>query len=460
MRDCVDETQNVGNGKGAMKGLHFDNGKVSALLLTVMIWLLTFQSPLETVWAPLAYIDELAALIGAVWGAYEIVVVQRCRATKEQLWVGVPLLVFVIAGLTGNLFYRYQPMKAAIVDLYTNLKFFFAIGTGYFLFRGADWEELKKTALLSARCITLVLFVIFLADRVFQFWPGEVRYGLSSAKLFFQHPTYFAGAMAFLIVLLTVFFEKRNLPYLGMALVMMAFTMRSKAFASVAAYVVLFVLFAVLQWKLKWQYVLIGGLACAAIAWPQIRFYFVDLAGASARSVMLLTSFVIMKDYFPIGTGFGTYASAEAAKNYSPVYVKYGFNNYWELRDIRDVENTLRLIRENSWLTEQYQQNPDVVINWTPFFSDAFWPIIFGQTGVLGTLAYVLALGVIVKRCLKVVNFDRYAYVGALFVFAYLLISSMAEPAFHNSVAIPLALTMGIVFGQMAQMDLVSKKEE
>ncbi len=251
--------------------------------------------------------------------------------------------------------------------------------------------------------------------------------------------------MAFLLTLLTVFYEKKSLPCIAMALLMIAFTMRSKAFASVAAYVVLFILFAVLQWKLKWQYVVVGCIACVAIAWPQIRFYFVDLAGHSARSVMLLTSFLIMKDYFPIGTGFGTYASAEAAKNYSPVYLKYGFNDTWELRDTRDMENTLRLIRENSWLTDRYRNNPDVV-NSQPFLSDTFWPILFGQTGVLGTAAYVFALGVIMKRCLAVERYDRYAYVGVLFVFAYLLISSAAESAFHNSVAIPLAMVVGIVF--------------
>lgn len=429
--------------------------KTYSWALTALIVLLTFQNALETVWDPFSYIDEFAALIGAVWGMYEIIIVQRCRPTKEQLWVGIPLLAFVVVGLTGNLLYRYQPLKAVIVDLYTNLKFFFAIGTGYFLFRGADWEDLKKTAVFCARGITLALFLIFLADRFFCFWPSEVRYGISSAKLFYSHPTYFAGAAAFLLTLLTVFYEKKNLPYIAMALVMITFTMRSKAFASVVAYVGLFVLFAICKRKLKWQYVVVGCIACIAVAWPQIRFYFVDLAGGSARSVMLLTSFVIMKDYFPIGTGFGTYASAEAAKNYSPVYMKYGFNNYWELRDVRDVENSLRLIQSSPWLSEQYQNHPGFV-NFPPFLMDSFWPIIFGQTGFLGTVLYVFALGVIIKRCLAVEKYDRYAFVGVLFIFAYLLISSAAEPAFHNSVSIPLAMVVGIVFGQMANR--VSKK--
>ena len=66
-------------------------------------------------------------------------------------------------------------------------------------------------------------------------------------------------------------------------------------------------------------------------------------------------------------------------------------------------------------------------------------------------------MGVIRKRCLAVEKFDRYAYVGGLFVFAYLLISSAAEPAFHNSVAIPLAMMIGIVFAH--QTGAVSEKK-
>lgn len=417
--------------------------------LAALILLLTFQNALELVWDPFSYIDEFIALIGAVWGMYEIVIVQRCRPTKEQLWVGIPLLVFALVGLTGNLLYRYQPLKSVIVDLYTNLKFFFAIGTGYFLFRRADWQDLKRAGGFCARCIILALFAVFVVDRFFCIWPGEIRYGISSAVLFFYHPTYFAGAVALLLTLLTVFYEKKSLPYIAMALVMITFTMRGKAFGSVVAYVGLFVFFAIFKRKLKWQYVVVGGIACIAVAWPQIRFYFVDLAGASARSVMLLTSLLIMKDYFPIGTGFGTYASAEAAKNYSPVYFKYGFNNHWELRDVWDVENSISLIETSEWLTVEYQKDPEFVY-FPSYLMDAFWPIIFGQTGFLGTVLYVFTLGVVAKRCLAVEKFDRYAYVGLLFIIAYLLISSAAEPSFHNSVAIPLAMVVGIVFGQMA----------
>lgn len=415
------------------------------LTLTALIWILAFQSPLEKVWGPLSYIDEFTALIGACLGLYDIVIVRKGRPSKEQLWMGIPLVAFVAIGLAGNLIYQYQPLKCVIIDLYTNLKFFFAIGTGYYLFASMDWEEMKKTAHWNARLITLILFALFLVDRMFCVWPGEIRYGISSAVLFYAHPTYLAGAMAFLLVLLTVFYHKKNLLCIAMALTIMAFTLRSKAFACVMMYVAMYVFFLVFRWKLRLWHVVAAGAGSFAVAWNMIRFYFIDLAGASARSVMLQKSFEVMRDHFPIGTGFGTFGSAEAAKSYSSVYIKYGFNDYYELRNVLDLENTMRFAQQYKWW---YENDLEHFLNGGSFLSDHFWPTIFGQTGALGVVAFLMALGVLLKRCFDVQKVNRYAYMGVLFAMVYLVISSVAEPAFHNSVAIPLALVLGMVFAK------------
>ena len=129
---------------------------------------------------------------------------------------------------------------------------------------------------------------------------------------------------------------------------------------------------------------------------------------------MLLTSITILKDYFPIGTGFATFASHSAAVNYSPVYTKYGFELIYELRN--SVTGT--------------------------FFDDQFWPIILGQTGAIGTVCYVYVLFTLFKKIQRLFNVNLDLYMSALFVFIYLFISSIAEPAFNNSVAIPLAMTL------------------
>ena len=95
---------------------------------------------------------------------------------------------------------------------------------------------------------------------------------------------------------------------------------------------------------------------------------------------------------------------------------------------------------------KRYQRNPESYLYGESYMNDHFWPIIFGQTGYLGTAVFLVILAVLVKKCLSVVKYDLHAYVGVLFAFVFLLISSVAEPAFHNMVAIPLAMVMGMVF--------------
>lgn len=428
-----------------METLECEKGRRNAWLLAVLMWLLVLQNPLERLSHSFAYMDELVALAGMLLGGYTVFIVDKGRYIKDHLEVWIPLTLFVAAGLLGNLIYRYQPLKCVAVDLFTNLKFFAAISLGYFLFRRTPWDSLQKVIVPNANAAVILLFCLFLADRLLGLYSAEVRYGIRSAVLFYKHPTYLSGALAFLLMLLTVFFEKKNLPAIGMGLIMLFLTLRAKSMAAAAAFVAMFLFFAVFKRKLKPWHVIVLGVACIAIAWPKIHFYFIELADHSARSVMMATSILIMKDYFPIGTGFGTFASAEAAKHYSPVYRMYEFNDNFELRDVWDLENTMRLIREDDYLLGRLLEDPSVVYE-RPFLSDHFWPIIFGQTGVIGTIAFLALVGWLVWCCLKVNGLDLHAYTGILFALVYLLISSMAEPAFHNSVAVPLALVMGINF--------------
>lgn len=396
-----------------------DTKRMVLYTVFVVLFLLVFQNPLESIWGLFSYIDEFIALIGLLAAAHEILFAQKCKLTKEQLLIGIPLSVFVLAGLVGNLIFQYQPWKSVIIDLYTNLKFFFSIGTGYYVFRLIDENNVKTSVSTCGKCIIAGIFVVFVIDRIFDLYPGGIRYGMRSAVLFYSAPTYLAGALAFLVVLLTVFYEKKNIPYIVIALIMMAFTMRSKAIASAAAYVAVFLFFAVWKRKLKLRHIAVLGMACVIIAWPQISYYFIELGGRSTRSVILLKSFTIMKDYFPIGTGFGTYASAEAAKVFSPVYEIYNF------------EYLLRFEQNRQWLH---------------FLNDSFWPIIFGQTGVIGTFAYVCTMGKLFFNSWKLQDGEAHMFTAILYIWIYILICSLAEPAFNNSVAVPLAVLMGYIF--------------
>lgn len=50
-----------------------------------------------------------------------------------------------------------------------------------------------------------------------------------------------------------------------------------------------------------------------------------------ARPATYATSLKILKDYFPFGSGLGSFATSAAAVFYSPIYYKYELNTIWGL---------------------------------------------------------------------------------------------------------------------------------
>lgn len=395
--------------------------RIRKCTLFFIIWvvLLIVQSPLEQVNTVFSYLDEITALLGVAMTFLNFRKSSSINTICFEKIIIILLSIYIATGLLANIVFNYQPFMYVVQDLFANIKFFLSAMLGVYIFQGGIYKKDQNQISSIMRLVSLAFLILFIIDRgTSAFGSSEVRYGIRSLKLNYGHSTYLAAALAGLITLLIVFYKKGNLFYIVVDTIMMVFTLRSKAFgAAVALIMIAYVVF-IHKGKFKiWQMILLATLGLL-VGWSQVSFYFIKLGGQSARSVMLLTSFKIMREYFPIGTGFATYASHMAATHYSPVYIKYGFQYIYEL------SNSSK----------------------TAFFDDQFWPIVFGQTGFIGTIAYVGILCVYFKRISVIRNQNKYAYCGALFALIYLLISSIAEPAFNNSVACLFSLMLGIVF--------------
>lgn len=380
----------------------------------ICFYLLVFQNPLiEYVSEVFTYVDEIFPLLGIFfliyWGCGAN---KKLTARRDTLNIAALLMVFVLCGVSANIIYEYQPTRLVLKDLFVNIKFFLSIITGFYLFQ---YVRLSKERLLWHACFCItILFMLLAIDVVFNIFPSPgYRYGMKVRNLIFGHVTYLVGACMFLLSILMACFEKKNIKYIVMTMALLLSTVRSKAIVGATAY--LFILYFILlkRKKIKMWHILVIAAVGLYIAWDQISFYYIELAERSARAVMTQTSLQIMKDYFPIGTGFGTYASAVAGEHYSPVYVLYGFPYIYELRISGE------------------------------FFSDTFWPIIIGQTGAIGTMCYIFALVRIFLKTIKVRFLDQKVYASVLFVCVYLLISSTSESAFCNAISIPLAMMLG-----------------
>ncbi len=267
----------------------------------------------------------MLALVGLIL-AFTYFTGKNYYISCEYSNIVVIILMFGAVGLLSNLVYQYQPARYVIIDLLVNMKFFFAIFLGYYLSDRISIDYIKKGGQLAGKAGTIILFTFCLIDRfIYPIGLSEMRHGIMSLRLFYSHPTYLAGAMVYLITLLTAFYQRENVKYIVIDLVMLVLTMRSKAIVAAGVYCILIYYLGIRKKHLKISTILLGACLIVAVAWKQIYFYYIMFSEHGARSVLTRTSLKIMKDYFPLGTGFATYASDSAFKNYSPVYIKYGF---------------------------------------------------------------------------------------------------------------------------------------
>lgn len=113
-------------------------------------------------------------------------------------------------------------------------------------------------------------------------------------------------------------------------------------------------------------YLKVGLLGTVIIffTWTKFNAYYVEGfqedTERMARPETYKTGLLIMKDYFPFGSGLGTFASAAAAKEYSPLYYKY------------KIDDILGLTPENPM-----------------FLADTFYPIVYSQFGFFGVLMFL-----------------------------------------------------------------------
>lgn len=78
------------------------------------------------------------------------------------------------------------------------------------------------------------------------------------------------------------------------------------------------------------------GAVVIFFTWTKFNAYYVEgfqeEAQAMARPATYETGMTIMfKDYIPFGSGLGSFGTAAAAKEYSPLYYKYNLNEIWGL---------------------------------------------------------------------------------------------------------------------------------
>lgn len=196
-------------------------------------------------------------------------------------------------------------------------------------------------------------------------------------------------------------------------------------FSIKSKYIVIFVFFIYIYFMLnekisfRLKYIIIGiGIIAISLffVWAKFKGYFIDYEEEEhARTAIYLVMPRVLIDYFPLGSGFGTYGTEAAARYYSPLYTDYGLCYVYGLRP------------------EDYRSGHG-------YFCDTFYPIL-AEFGFAGIILYCWFWLRRYGESKSIKIFSRYKLF--LFIFSIMTIQNIAEATFTSSKSLPLMFILG-----------------
>lgn len=391
------------------------------ILLVFIFYMYIFQDFIAKYIPIFKYFDELYAIL-----FFPLIFLKLLRKRidrkmkKEDIIISLCMMSILMLGLISNIKYQYQNISGILTDILLVAKFILTIYTTKMIFINVNFDKYKDKIANHCKIIVVVLFIIMILSYIFNWYDIGERYGIKIIKLFYSHPTILVAMCVSMFALIfwcnNEKYKKSNSITMVMLILLMASTLRIKAIAYIGVIFVLYIFIVKFKKKIDLKKILIIALIAIIIAFDQLYFYLVQ-GSDFARTVLMKTSISIAQDYFPLGTGFGTFASYVSGVKYSPIYQIYGINNIYGL----EAGNA-------------------------PYVSDTFWPMILGQFGILGFISYFIIILMLFMKIQKLYEKGKnLEYFSAIILLAYLMIASTAESAFVNPTAMSMAFLLGIL---------------
>lgn len=253
----------------------------------------------------------------------------------------------------------------------------------------------------------------------------------------FHHISIFGKFMLLsgLMYLYTSKKRKKNLFVFFSIVLLSILCFKSRAYVE-AVLACMIIIFVHKKVKFSFKYITLGLLTCLFmiyVAWSKINVYFGQgiTETSSARSVLYITSFKIAKDYFPLGTGFGSYGNDASRVVYSPVYDMYGISGIWGLSRIKD-----------------------------DFIADTFFPCVLGEFGYIGLFLFVYFFYfMFMKLRGSLSNREkRIDYCIGLIIIGVLILESIAGPTLVTAVGIPYVMLIGFIINEFRYEQIKKQK--
>lgn len=394
-------------------------------LATILLLLLVFNRLYEDLSPYFSYVDEGLAAIG-------IICCVLSSIGKNRTWSWTGKTVTLMAGflLWGSLCTVlsdiHAPVTSVILDAFAFAKFVNLLVLGMYLseYRFSR-EAMWRTIAWITRLFVLIAFIFCVANLLVNInMYTDIRYGIRAFRFIYPRVGgLYTGCSLFLAIqTIDIYYYRNSIIkrfFLLITILVMISTLRSRAFAYAAIYMIGYYIFlSHKQYRFKLWHLLVLALFAFVVGYSSLRFYLIDNE-AQSRAVLLRYGFKTARDYFPLGSGYATYGTFQALNARSPLHSMYGFSGYYGLGRIN-----------------------------TSYLMDNYWPAIMGETGFVGA-AIMLAI-IIMMTQMIVYSFanERILLFALIFLWTTVCINSVATASFITSGAAMLIL--GLCIGHKA----------
>lgn len=331
------------------------------------------------------YLDEI---IGVLSVAY--ILFFRRKISQYDILTLTLLFCAVIIGLFSNVIYNLNNSTTSIlIDVVAETKLLLAFFAAKYYLNNKEKQESINLLIPLAKIYTILAFLCSIISLFKDIgMSGTERYGIPSFNFIFDFSfQYVAVYMLFfgVIVCNTKMEERSKIPYYIIGIISLILATKSAPIMFSIIFVILYFYFKKHE-KLSLWIILFSMIVIIFAGWFQITEYLLN--DNAPRSLFFEYSFKTANDYFPLGSGFGTFGSDQASRNYSVLYYRYGFD-------------------------QLFGMNPED----GSFLSDTFWPMAIGQFGWIGSIVYILVfVRIFVSLNRRDFNYAKRAFVLALFL--------------------------------------------
>ncbi len=390
----------------------------SKILYGILFTLIVFSTALSSYVSFFSFFDEALFAVAVLYIIVRFLVYHE-PIQKEYALIALSTILLLFFGLMGNAAWDYQESNVAIAkDVLALIKF------PVMIIAMAIWNRHNSTdaALDVAYFLSKIFITVFCAFAVLSLFVDfgrmeEIRNGIHPFRFIFSHPTFLVYSTVVMSVVMVAHGIKLwDLIFHAESMVVLIMTMRDKAFAYIVIYVVLLVILPRMK-KIRLWHILLAFAGAFAISYQKIQTYIGY--SWSPRAALLSSGLDLMKKCFPIGSGFGTFASSISGEYYSSLYYTYGF---YGKEGVTEMEYSA--------------------------LADTQWPYYYAQFGFFGLLAFLLILVLLYRLILKSYLFSDSKRKAVYLMLGYMVMASVVENVFTNESGVTAVVVIFLFVGK------------